>query len=34
VEKKANKAAFKEEKSRQEKLGINAARNTSGVKLL
>ena len=34
VEKKANKLAFKEEQTRQEKMAINTSKNTKGIKLL
>jgi protein LTV1 len=33
-EKKANKLAFKDEKTRQEKISLNVAKNTQGIKLL
>jgi protein LTV1 len=34
LEKKVNKLAFKEEKSRQEKIGLNASKTLQGLKLL
>jgi protein LTV1 len=34
IEKKANKLAFKEEQTRQEKMAISSAKNAKGIKLL